>query len=238
MNIPYTNLSKIAENKVAVRRHRPLFSLPYDTRFMIGAHFMFEDGATDVPKIGTVDDFYMINNLWEDHPMHIHLINHQVVKAYSLKQLPENTNCTLYFLDFFRLSGLDEFKGLNNIDLCNYIWGLEESEVLDLFMRLKDYMLENKVENTENGLVSGLDVMAHSNGDSSYIVGGCGFDSTHKYICDETPDAIFAHESRWKDTTMVHSYSVFVLRVRWASTLYDPSVRQYPYFNIPEEHLV
>lgn len=37
---------------------------------------------------------------------------------------------------------------------------------------------------------------------------------------------------------MVHSYSVFVLRVRWASTLYNPAVRPYPYFNIPEEHLV
>lgn len=154
---------------------------------------MFEDGATDLPKIGTVDDFYMINNLWEDHPMHIHLINHQVVKAYSLKQLPENPNCTLYFLDFFRLSGLEEFKGLSNIDLCNYIWGLEESQVLDLFMRLKSYMLENKVETSENGLISGLDVMAKSNGDSSYMIGGCSLDSTHKYICEETPEAIFEH---------------------------------------------
>lgn len=55
---------------------------------MIGAHYMFEDGASDLPKIGTYEEFYMINNLWEDHPMHIHLVNHQVVKAYSLKQLP------------------------------------------------------------------------------------------------------------------------------------------------------
>lgn len=37
---------------------------------------------------------------------------------------------------------------------------------------------------------------------------------------------------------MVHKYSVFVLRVRWASTTYDPLVRPYPYFKIPEEHLV
>lgn len=51
---------------------------------MIGAHYMFEDGASDQPKIGTVEDFYLINNLWEDHPMHIHLINHQVVKDIDL----------------------------------------------------------------------------------------------------------------------------------------------------------
>jgi hypothetical protein len=37
---------------------------------------------------------------------------------------------------------------------------------------------------------------------------------------------------------MVHAYSVFVLRVRWASTTYDPLIRPYPYFAIPEEHLV
>jgi FtsP/CotA-like multicopper oxidase with cupredoxin domain len=76
---------------------------------MIGAHYMFEMGATDQAKIGTVDDFYMINNLWEDHPMHIHLINHQAVRAYSLKQLPENPNCTLYFLDYFRQANLPQF---------------------------------------------------------------------------------------------------------------------------------
>lgn len=45
------------------------------------------------------------------------------------------------------------------------------------------------------------------------------------------------HERRWKDTSMVHSYHVFVLRVRWTSTLYDPAVKAYPYFSIPEEHL-
>ena len=55
---------------------------------MIGAHFMFENGRTDQSTIGTVEDFYLINNLWEAHPMHIHLINHQVVKAFKLKQLP------------------------------------------------------------------------------------------------------------------------------------------------------
>ena len=89
---------------------------------MIGAHYMFEDGASDQPKIGTVEDFYLINNLWEDHPMHIHLINHQVVKGYRLKQLPENSDCTLYFLDFLRFSGIEEFKGLNNVELCTNVW--------------------------------------------------------------------------------------------------------------------
>jgi hypothetical protein len=32
--------------------------------FMIGAHYMFESGATENPQIGTVEDFYIVNNLW------------------------------------------------------------------------------------------------------------------------------------------------------------------------------
>jgi len=39
---------------IATQRHRPLFSLPWDTRFMIGAHYMFEMGASENPKIGTI----------------------------------------------------------------------------------------------------------------------------------------------------------------------------------------
>jgi len=31
---------------------------------MIGAHYMFEMGKTDRSQIGTIEDFYLINNLW------------------------------------------------------------------------------------------------------------------------------------------------------------------------------
>lgn len=115
LDVPFTDLSLIPEEKIAVRRMRPLFSLPRDMRFMIGAHYMFEMGATDLPKIGTVDDFYLINNLWEAHPMHIHLVNHQAVRSYSLKQLPSNPECTLYFIDFFRGANLPELANLSDL---------------------------------------------------------------------------------------------------------------------------
>lgn len=97
-------------------------------------------------------------------------------------------------------------------------------------MSLNEYMPEDEVKNG----VSGLDVMELSNADEKYIVGGCSMDKTHKYICEDTTGDILPYERRWKDTTMVHKYSVFILRVRWASTTYDPLVRPYPYFNIPE----
>lgn len=165
--------------------------------------------------------------------MHIHLINHQAIRAYSLKQLPENPNCTLYALDFFRNSQ-SAFANFTDLQLCDYIWGLEDQEVLDLFESLQGYMREDEVKDG----MTGMDVMTRSNGEERYQVGNCSFDLTHRYICEETTGDILPYERRWKDTTMVHSYSVFVLRVRWASTTYDPSVRAYPYFAIPEEHLV
>ncbi len=80
--------------------------------------------------------------------------------------------------------------------------------------------------------------MALSKGDKNYLVGNCDFDSTHKYICGDVSNEILEYERRWKDTSMVHKFSVFVLRTRWTSTSYDPNKRSYPYFNIPEEQLV
>jgi len=46
-------------------------------------------------------------------------------------------------------------------------------------------MPEDKIEETDNGRVTGLDVMALSKGDENYLVGNCDFDSTHKYICGD-----------------------------------------------------
>lgn len=57
--------------------------------------------------------------------MHIHLVNHQAVRAYSLKRLPENDLCTLYFLDYFR-NAKAEFASFSNLELCDYLWNLED----------------------------------------------------------------------------------------------------------------
>lgn len=44
----------------------------------------------------------MINTIFEGHPMHIHLINFQVIEVYDLACVKANGNiCALYLLDFF-----------------------------------------------------------------------------------------------------------------------------------------
>jgi len=80
---------------------------------------MYGMGETETPQIGTVEDWYIINNLWEPHPMHFHLINFQIIQTYSLKLTPEG--CTFYELDFFRFSNYSSFQGLTNAQLCDYL---------------------------------------------------------------------------------------------------------------------
>jgi FtsP/CotA-like multicopper oxidase with cupredoxin domain len=107
--VPFFDLNQVSSTLHIKQRHFPLFSFPFDIAFMMGAHYMFEAGATINPQIGTVEDYYLINNLWEAHPMHFHLVNTQILKSYSLKYIDgpsEDKKCTFYMLDYFRLTTL------------------------------------------------------------------------------------------------------------------------------------
>lgn len=62
--LPFTDLSIIPKQSIAVNRMRALFSRPAEKNFVINGHYMFDMGASDLPQIGTVEDWYIINNLW------------------------------------------------------------------------------------------------------------------------------------------------------------------------------
>lgn len=109
INVPFTNLSALTQDKITMTRHRALIDFPQDGIFNIGPHYMFGMGASENSKIGTIEDYWISNNLWEGHPIHFHLINFQVVKSYSMKYIagPDvDQECTLYILDYFRITGL------------------------------------------------------------------------------------------------------------------------------------
>lgn len=42
---------------------KPLFSRPSDKNFIINGHYMYGMGASDLPQIGTTEDWYVVNNL-------------------------------------------------------------------------------------------------------------------------------------------------------------------------------
>lgn len=93
----YTDLSKIPDYQIAVKRMRPLLFYP-GPFFAIHGRTDFHKGWSENPMIGSVEDWYMINVMSGAHPMHIHLVNFQVVKVYHLKMFDAAT--TYYEMDF------------------------------------------------------------------------------------------------------------------------------------------
>ena len=87
-NIKFYDLSKVSLSSIALSRMRPLISRPFDQRFVINGHYMFDMGASENPQIGTIEDWYIINTITEPHPIHMHLQQFQVVRTYSLKLSP------------------------------------------------------------------------------------------------------------------------------------------------------
>ena len=69
-------------------------------RFSINGHPGFHDGNSENPQIGSIEDWYFINLVAvSPHPIHVHLINYQLIQEYSLKKITATT--TYYHCDFF-----------------------------------------------------------------------------------------------------------------------------------------
>lgn len=64
----------------------------------------------------------MINTLKEQHPIHIHLINFQVYKKFTLKATP--SGCSFYEIEWLTLSGVPQFQGMTKEQLCDYLSSL------------------------------------------------------------------------------------------------------------------
>jgi hypothetical protein len=100
---------------------------------------------------------------------------------------------------------------------------------------MNSYMREDIIDSDKN---SGLNSLTPYDGNLEYLVDGCPSNTVFKYICANTTDSIEPYRRKWKDTTLVPPYTVYVMRIRWASTSYDQSVKEYPYFSIPEDQLM
>jgi hypothetical protein len=74
---------------------------------------------------------------------------------------------------------------------------------------------------------SGLNTLTAYDGNTDYLVEGCQLNTVYKYICENTTQQIEAYRRRWKDTSLVPPFTVYVFRMRWASNTYDPKVRKY-----------
>lgn len=97
LNVPYTDLGALNDSQIAVSRFRPLVWVGRQT-FTINGRVDFHNGSSENPTMGTVEDWYLINTIPFGHPIHVHLINFQVVREYDL--LVTGNGCSVYELDF------------------------------------------------------------------------------------------------------------------------------------------
>ncbi len=101
LNVPYTDLGALNDSQIAVSRFRPLVWVGRQT-FTINGRVDFHNGSSENPTMGTVEDWYLINTISFGHPIHVHLINFQVVREYDLLLIGNGSfsSCSIYELDF------------------------------------------------------------------------------------------------------------------------------------------
>lgn len=83
---------------------RPLIWMGQNV-FTINGRRDFHAGKSQNPTIGTVQDWFILNTIYFAHPVHVHLINFQVIGSYDVRVLAldpneAKTQCAFYELDF------------------------------------------------------------------------------------------------------------------------------------------
>ena len=117
---------------------------------------MFDQGKSENPQIGTVEDWYLINgNTGIPHPFHVHLINFQMVKEYVLKvfNTTQGSECTYYEIDFFLKYANKTQCFPNEIKKL-----LDDKPNQNLYEKICDYVQDNKTmtKNKQNQCFSKL----------------------------------------------------------------------------------
>lgn len=96
---------------ISARRFKPFMADSFLTQNMaVNGHHLFESGSTDHPRIGTTEDWFFINLMLNPelpHPIHVHLINFQVIARGELKKTPPSplNVCSYYEIDFYIAAG-------------------------------------------------------------------------------------------------------------------------------------
>lgn len=76
-------------------------------KFLVNGHYDFHQGAHENPRIGSIEDWFIINAINNAHPIHLHLVLFQVTEILKLRYI-NNTNlpttstayCAFYEMDF------------------------------------------------------------------------------------------------------------------------------------------
>ena len=97
------------------------------TQFKLNGHIEFGKGRTENPEIGTTEDWWLINHSGGvEHPIHVHLINFQVMDYVPLRRID---SCDLYLAEFY-MQALSNHSvvGQDNFTLLNDYFNLDEAQ--------------------------------------------------------------------------------------------------------------
>lgn len=95
---------------ISKMRMKPIFKTK-TSHFFNGHYDYQQSGKTDNPKIGTTEDWVFISTTHR-HPIHVHLINYQIIGSTILKNYtgfqhgPEPFQCCFYEMDYWVAAGL------------------------------------------------------------------------------------------------------------------------------------
>jgi FtsP/CotA-like multicopper oxidase with cupredoxin domain len=237
--VAYFNLTDAEyENKVAVKRMRPL--IDGAGKFTIHGRADFHSGKSENPKIGDIEDWFIINTYnGMPHPIHVHLINFQVVRQYDLRIF--ESKCSLYGMDFYAAAikhsatspdPADHYSDIDQLyeeifvnERVEYTTACKKFDSIAFMPNLQKALAQIYPEDVVDGnKISGLDVLKKctQEDDEHLQQYGMGCMETGDYYIvnpngDPHRQSFFG---RWKDTAFVEGFKVFQYRIRWAKSEY------------------
>ena len=140
MNVPFKNLT---DPDVVVNKKRMRILLFRGSVYSTNGHTMFDQGKSENPQVGTVEDWFLINvDSLKVHPFHFHLVNFQIVRDYTLKifKTPENHTCAYYEIDFFL-----KYANKTQCFPQQIKKSLNEERDQGLYDRICDFLNDNKL---------------------------------------------------------------------------------------------
>ena len=218
--------------------------------FTINARTSFHGGWSEDPTLGTTEDWFLINNIFIGHPIHVHLLNYEVIREYELRYLmPAGSTsifsyCALYEMDFVLAAlklvpkGCDSQVGVyleniyvnGSIDYNYLCQKLKDIEVLSCMVEaLSNVFPEHEFDPQTR--VGGIDVRQKltpqqipifSNTSKYNIIPPVDPNdpSPYKYVSDGGRPSPKPYYARWKDTALVEGFKVLQFRIRWAKSNY------------------
>lgn len=122
--------------------------------FTINGRTSFHGGYSENPTLGTTEDWFLINNIPFGHPIHVHLLNFEVIREYSLRYLtprvpppnldpvpPTFYSCGFYEMDFV-LAAMNIAENCNS-QLATHLENIYVNGTIDY------YYLCNNVKNIQ-----------------------------------------------------------------------------------------